>query len=197
MGLEHDGAAPVGARGAVLVDKPARRRRRPARHDLVLGAGRGHVLVVAAALALAVDQVVVAPVLEDEGALDRRRGRVVRDLVRAGAAREPQRRRLHLRLVDVLPERPPRQVVLPVRADEVRVDGVVWLVRARLDACRAVVRPRPHVERRRGRYADRRVLRSELADRVVEVIRVADQTDVRRLCRMYGQRMRCLIGWAW
>lgn len=164
MGLQHDGAAAAGARDAVLVDEPARRRRRPARQDLVLGAGGRHVLVVAAALALAVEEVVVAAVPEDEGALDRRRGRVVRHLVRADAARERQRRRLHLRLVDVLPKRPPRQVVLPVRADQVRVDGVVRLVRARLDARRAVVRPRPHVQRRRGRDADRRVLGSELAD---------------------------------
>ncbi len=127
MRLKHDGAAPTGASGAVLVNIPTSRRSRPTDHDLVLGSGSGQAGVVAAALAMTVEQVIIAPVLEDEGALDGRRGRVVGELVRRDAARERQRRRLHLCLVDVVPERPPRQVVRAVDVNEIRVNGVVRL----------------------------------------------------------------------
>lgn len=136
MRLQNNGSAAIRARNTALVHKAPRRRRRAAHHNLVLGARRRQAGVVAAALALAVEEVVVAAVLEDVGALERRRHGVVRHLVRRHAARERQRRAgLHLRLVQVVPERAPRQVVRPADVEQVRVDRVVRLCGRGLDAC--------------------------------------------------------------
>ncbi|KAK5637532.1 hypothetical protein RRF57_013247 [Xylaria bambusicola] len=145
MRLEHNRAATTRTRHTALIHKAPRRRRRPAHLDFVLLAGRRQTSVVPAALALAVEQVIVAAVLEHEGAFDGRRGRVVRQLVRGHAARERQRRGFHLRLVDVFPKRAPGEIVRAVDVDQVRVDGVVRLRRVRPDARGPVVRPRSGV----------------------------------------------------
>lgn len=139
---EHGGAAAAEAAGARGVDKPARRARRAADADLVLGAGGGLARVVAAADALGPEQVVVARAVVHEAALLRVRARrLVGDLVRRRRGRVRVGR--HGRLVQVAPEGAKVHVVRRADGDQVRVDGVVRLGRRRRDARRAVVRPGP------------------------------------------------------
>ena len=145
MRLKHNSATTIRASNTTLIHEAACSRRRSAHLDLILIAFGRQASIIPAARAMAKEQVIITTVMEYESALDGRRRRVVRELVRGDAARERQRRGLHLRLVDVLPERAPRQVVRAADVDEVRVDGVVRLRRVRLHSRGPVVRPRPHV----------------------------------------------------
>lgn len=178
VGLEHDGAATVGARLATLVDEPTSSRRRAANHDLVLGTARRSRLIKATAAALGVKEVVVAAVLEHECTLHSRLPCVIRDLVWTTRGLT---RRAHLGLVDVSPETTKVEVVRTVDVDVIGVDRVIWTADRARDHRRRVVRPGAHVHGFGRRIADCGFLGAKLAHAVVHVVRAVDVRDVRSL----------------
>lgn len=171
MRLKDHRAPATSARLARGVHITPCRGARPAHHNLVLAPRRRLTSIVPAALALAVEQVVVRAVLVHERALLVRLDRIVRDVVRAAAtARHGLRRARHRYLVDVPPEAAEgEQIGAPV-LDQVRVDRVVGLSGGGADAGGPEVGPGADVEAGGGRDADGGVLRAEGAHGVVQVV---------------------------
>lgn len=151
---KDSGTAATGAAGARGIDKAARGAGGAADANLVLGARGGLAGVVAAADALAPEEVVVAGAVVHEGALlgVRPRG-LVGDLVRRRGGRV--RVAGHGGLVQVAPEGAKVHVVRRAHGDQVGVNGVVRLGRGRRDAGRAVVGPGAVLHGRRGCVACR------------------------------------------
>lgn len=180
--------------------KGAGGRARSAHLDLVLLAGRRSVLVQSAALALGEEHVPLTTVREQVSGLDGMLARRLEDHLARSASVGLRRRISHSDLVKVSPERTISTIVsgysvpgrsgdefeqngenlpethqpLAIGTDKVGIDGVVVLSIVGLDSDGTVIRPAANIHRLGRGKTNFGILRPELANRVVEVVRIAD-----------------------
>jgi hypothetical protein len=175
VGLEDSGTTAAGAALAGLVDKAAGCALGPADLDAVFLAGGRLVLVEVAALADREEEVMVVAILGNEGAFLCMRAAGLEGNVGWGRG-GLQGRIGHVDTEDVVPEGTVSHDELGAVIVECSVDGVVVVAALGGDTGCAVVGPGVHVLG--GSDTNGGVLDTEMRDGVVEVVCVADKSDV-------------------